>query len=76
MYEFLKAVKAEAKRKGLDPHLVMCLLQGIGGICDGTNCVALEVTEPMDPDTRKQTGQANLDKFYNKLETRQNLLQR
>lgn len=74
MCEFLQAVKVEAKRKGLDPHQVVCMLQGISSICDGTTCIGLEVTEPMDHNTLQALGQANLEKFYQKLENHQALV--
>lgn len=71
---FLESAKREAKNKGLDPKQVMCMLQGIGGLCDGTNCIGLDVTEPMDPDTLQDMGQANVENFYQKLENRQALV--
>ncbi len=70
----LESARKEAKKKGLDPKQVMCMLQGIDSLCDGTACICLDMIEPTDPDTLKAMGQANLDRFYKKLENRQDLI--
>jgi len=74
MCELLDAAKTEAKRRRLDPNLVRCLVLGIGGICDGTSCVSLDLSEPLDPDTLAALGQQNMEKFYNRIEAHQTLV--
>lgn len=74
MCQLLESVRKEAKKKGLNPQQVICMIHGIESICDGTTCISLEVTEPMDYDTLQALGRANLDRFYQKLENHQALV--
>ena len=46
----------------------MCLIQGIKSICDGTTCVSLDLTDTMGPATLTAMGEANIEKFYQRLE--------